>query len=126
MSIEVLTPAAILVSRAQQKIIHPALNWIRKHEGIEEWTYALDVCCAEASAYILRPSWAWPCIVIPTVGPTQSFRYLRDPDPDDFTNGAIDIAKGDIGLDDEGAALAHIASTFILTRPEIAGFSAGT
>ena len=92
MSIEVLMPAEIPVSRAQQKIIHPALNWIRKHEGIEEWAYALDVCCAEASAYILRSSWAWPCIVIPTVGPTKSFRYLRDPHPLHITGAMIDIA----------------------------------
>lgn len=113
-----LTPATIWVSRPQQKILHPVLNWIRKHDSAGDWTTALDICCAETIRYIVQSS--WPLIVIPTEGPTKSFRFLRGSDPGDPTDAAIGIANEEIGLDDEGAAVTAVAATFILTRPEIA------
>ena len=111
------TWVTIPVGRAQQKILRPVLNWIRKHERIEEWNAALQFCCAHAFDYILWAS--WPRIVIPTAGPTLPFRYLRDSHPLDTTDNAIGIATEAIGLD-EGAALAHIAATFALTWPGMA------
>jgi hypothetical protein len=113
-----LTWVEIPVSRTHQKIIHPTLNWIRKHEGIEEWNAALQFCCAHTFDYIFSSS--WPRIVIPTEGPTKSFHYLRDPHPLDPTDAVIGVANEEIGLDDEGAALAHVAATFILTWPGMA------
>jgi hypothetical protein len=113
-----LKPARIHVSRDQQKILHPVLNWIRKHDSAGDWTTALDGCCAETIRYIVQSS--WPLIVIPTEGPTKPFRFLRGSDPGDPTDAAIGIATEDIGLEDEGAALTHVAATFLLTRPEIA------
>jgi hypothetical protein len=117
MTVGHLTPTTIWVSRAQQRILHPVLNWIRKHDSAGDWTTALDICCAETIDYILQSS--WPLIVIPTEGPTQQFRFLRSSHPADTTDAAIDIANEEIGLDDEGAALTHVAVTFLLTRPEI-------
>ena len=114
-----LTPTTIWISRAQQKITRPALGWIRKHEEIEDWTTALDFCCASVFDDYILDSY-WPLIVIPTEGPTQAFRFLRSSRPLDTTDAAIGIANENIGLDDEGAALTAVAATFLLTRPEIA------
>lgn len=116
---EYLTPYTIWVSRPQQKIIRPALCWIMKHDSPGNWTDALGLCCAYVfDNYILDSS--WPRIVIPTDGPTKPFRFLRGSHPMDTTDAAIGIANEEIGLNDEGAALTHIAATFILTWPEIA------
>ena len=114
---EDLTPAKIWVSRPQQKIIRPALGWIMKHDSPGDWTTALDYCCAEVFDYIFDSS--WPRIVFPTEGPTQAFRFLRSSKILNTTDAAICIASEEIDLNDEGAALTHIAATFILTRPEI-------
>lgn len=107
----------IPVGRAQQKILRPVLHWIRKHERLQAWNAALQLCCGRTLDYILSPSWLR--IVIPTEGPTRPFRYRRDPHPLDTTDNAIGIATEAIGLD-EGAALAHIAATFVLTWPGMA------
>ena len=104
---------AIPLTRSQGKVVYRTLGWIKKHTGTRSWTVALEWCGADyASTY--HSGDPVPATV-PSEGPTRPFHYRPYPDQVEVIDEALALARDAVGLDDEGAALAHVCAVFAAT-----------
>ena len=113
--------AVILLARDARKLVYKCLGRMRKGfgtSGTRYWTVALELCCLEYMGLELSFDPIGVVIPTPTDGSAYPFRYCPHADQKKYINSALKSAKQLIGLDDEGAALAHISAA-VLEDPDI-------
>lgn len=105
----------IEIGRTQRKLIYRCLGRIKKSSETACWTVALERCCYHYLAVHPGLLAAPKPIPTPTGDPTPPFRYRPHADQKEIIDLALGRAKEAIGIDDDGAALAHICLIFMLT-----------
>ena len=101
----------ISLGREQRRLVYRCLGWIRRDSGTPSWATALE--WAAAHYVSTHPYGDAHGLTMPTPGESlRPFRFRPYPDQVEVIDEALALACEATGLDDEGAALAHVCAVF--------------